>query len=64
MIVNDIVLCKDCIHRPVKPAQYYSGFDLVFPDDKCPCKREDDYSWYPADNWYCANGERKEKSNE
>lgn len=53
-----VVRCKDCKHRPTK--------DIVglldFPDnDVCPCQNSDDswYSWYPADNWFCANGERK-----
>ena len=56
-----IIRCKDCKHRPTKPAQYKNGFDLDFPDDKCPCKCEDDYySWYPGDNWYCASAERKD----
>ncbi len=57
-----LIRCKDCKHRPTKPAQYENGFDLDFPDEKCPCKCEDGYySWYPADNWYCASAERKEK---
>jgi hypothetical protein len=55
-----VVLCKDCKHRPIKPNDYENGFDLEFPDNKCPCQNGDDgwYSWYPADNWYCADGER------
>ena len=53
-----VVRCKDCKHRPIKPKDYTNGFDLEFPDDKCPCKCEDGwYSWYPKDNWFCANGE-------
>lgn len=57
----DIIRCKDCKHRPVKPDDYENGFDLEFPDGKCPCQCDDDwYSWYPADNWFCADGERKE----
>ena len=57
-----VVRCKDCKHRPIKPNDYENGFDLEFPDNKCPCQNGDDgwYSWYPADNWYCAEGERKE----
>jgi hypothetical protein len=56
-----IVRCKDCKHRPIKPNDYENGFDLEFPDNKCPCQNGDDgwYSWYPADNWYCAEGERR-----
>ena len=58
---GELIRCKDCTHRPTKPAQYKNGFDLDFPDDKCPCKCADDYySWYPADTWYCANAERKD----
>jgi hypothetical protein len=56
-----VVRCKDCKHRPIKPNDYENGFDLEFPDNKCPCQNGDDgwYSWYPADNWYCAEGERR-----
>ena len=57
----EIIRCKDCKHRPIKPNDYENGFDLEFPDGKCPCKCADGwYSWYPADNWFCADGERKE----
>ena len=54
-----IVRCKDCKHRPIKPEDYENGFDLEFPDRKCPCYCEGDefFSWYPADDWYCACGE-------
>ena len=54
--------CKDCKHRPSfkKPAKYKTGFDLYFPDEECPCQCDDGYySWYPEDNWFCANGERR-----
>ena len=63
---NRVVLCKDCKHRPTKPATYRNGFDLDFHSDyKCPCQCDDGYySWYPDDNWYCANGERKERIRE
>jgi hypothetical protein len=56
-----VARCKDCKHRPIKPNDYENGFDLEFPDNKCPCQNGDDgwYSWYPADNWYCAEGERR-----
>ena len=61
----DIVRCKDCKHRPKEPdwETYESGFDIEFPEgSKCPCQCSGDqyYSWYPKDDWYCANGERKE----
>jgi len=54
------ILCKDCKHRPTEPAKYKTGFDLYFPDEECPCRCDDGYySWYPEDNWFCANGERR-----
>ena len=57
---QELVRCKDCKHRPVKPDDYETGFDLEFPDGKCPCQCDDGYySWYPNDNWFCANGERR-----
>lgn len=52
----EVVRCKDCKHRPTGE----NRDDLEFPDDKCPCKCEDYwYSWKPADEWYCGNGEQK-----
>ena len=55
------VRCKDCKHRPQKPNyDDYDGFDLEFPDRRCPCQCEDGfYSWYPNDDWFCANGEAR-----
>ena len=54
------ILCKECIHRPKMPDNHVDGFDLEFPDHKCPCQCEDGfYSWYPADDWFCADGERR-----
>ena len=56
-----VVRCKDCKHRPIKPNDYENGFDLEFPDGKCPCQCDDGwYSWYPPDDWFCAEGERKD----
>lgn len=58
--VGDLVRCKDCKHRPIKPDDYENGFDLEFPDGKCPCQCDDGwYSWYPKDDWFCADGERR-----
>lgn len=58
---TEIVHCKDCKHRPIKPEDYENGFDLEFPDGVCPCQCDDGwYSWYPADNWFCADGEPQE----
>ena len=55
-----VVRCKECIHRPKMPDNHVDGFDLEFPDHKCPCRCEDGfYSWYPADDWFCADGERR-----
>lgn len=56
-----LVLCKDCKHRPIKPNDYENGFDLKFPDSKCPCQCSGDnwYSWYPNDDFFCAYGERR-----
>lgn len=60
-----VVRCKDCKHRPKEPdwKTYESGFDLEFPEgSKCPCRCSGDkwYSWYPEDDWFCADGERQE----
>ena len=56
-----VVRCKDCKHRPKEPnwETHKSGFDIEFPEgSKCPCQCSDDYySWYPEDDWFCANGE-------
>jgi hypothetical protein len=59
-----VVRCKDCKHRPKEPnfKTYESGFDIEFPEgSKCPCRCSGDgfYSWYPEDDWFCANGERR-----
>lgn len=52
-----VVRCKDCKHRPTGDDKD----DLEFPDEICPCQCEDFwYSWKPADNWFCGNGERKD----
>ena len=56
-----VVRCKNCKHRPEKPNDYKNGFGLDFPDNKCPCQCADGwYSWYPRDDWFCAEGERKD----
>ena len=58
---QQIIRCKDCKHRPIKPDGYENGFDLEFPDGKCPCQCDDGwYSWFPSDDWFCANGELAE----
>ena len=59
----ELVRCKDCKHRPTQtePPKTY-GFSIEFPEgSKCPCECGDGfYSWYPNDDWYCADGEQKE----
>jgi hypothetical protein len=59
-----VVRCKDCKHRPKEPnfKTYENGFDIEFPDSKCPCKCSGDeyYSWYPEDDWFCADGRRRD----
>ena len=60
----DIVLCKDCKHRPIKEdadgADY--GFNVIAPNtgERCPCLVEDGwYSWMPEDDFHCGYGERE-----
>ena len=57
----ELIRCKDCKHRPTDPENKGLGQSLVFPDDVCPCQIGDNwYSWMPQDDWFCADGERKE----
>ena len=54
---EEIVRCKDCVHRP----KGTNNHDLEFPDYVCPCQCDDFwYNWMPKDDWFCANGERSE----
>lgn len=58
--VVEVVRCKDCIHKPTGSGVNH---DITFPeqDYRCPCRCEDYwYSWMPNDDWFCANGERRE----
>ena len=61
----EIIRCKDCMHRPVVNNNYSNdergcGFDIEFPDYKCPCQCEDGfYNRLPDDNWFCGNAERR-----
>lgn len=58
---DELVRCIDCKHRPKRTGDEGNGFDLEFPDYKCPCYCDDPwYSWMPGDNWFCANGEREQ----
>lgn len=56
-----VVRCKDCIHRPVGDPDEHDVEPSKENDYKCPCLCEDDnwYSWIPADDWFCANGEKR-----
>ena len=58
LLKEEVVRCKDCIHLP----HYDDEGKLQFPwDSPCPCTCPDSYyAWRPADDWFCANGERKE----
>lgn len=56
----EIIRCKDCKHRPIKK----DNGTIVPPgdDEKCPCLCDDEfYSWIPRDDFFCANGERREE---
>ena len=53
------VRCKNCKHRPYDEEGYGISEDLVFPDDVCPFQCDDPwYSQYPADDFFCAKGEK------
>lgn len=56
-----VVMCRECIHRPVGDPGEHDVHPSKENDYKCPCLCEDDnwYSWIPADDWFCANGERR-----
>lgn len=58
---EEIVRCKDCKHKPTKQP-IGKDYDLDFPDSVCPCQNSDDgwYSYCPADDWFCADGEPKD----
>lgn len=59
---GELIRCRDCKHKPTIDGVYEDGFDIVFPDMRCPCQCEDGwYNWMPDDDWYCANAERKEE---
>lgn len=56
-----VVRCKECKHRP----KYDGPNRVVFPDEVCPCQCEDlSYNWMPSDDWFCADGERKDDAHE
>ena len=61
----EIIRCKDCIHRPITNDTYNfddwnCGFDIEFPDYRCPCRCDDEYyNRIPDDDWFCGNAERR-----
>lgn len=61
----EIVRCKDCKHKPHTSDKYdYDngdcGFEIIFPDYRCPCRCDDEYyNHIPDDDWYCGNAERR-----
>ena len=58
-----VVRCKDCKHKPTVTRTKYSDYYVEFPEgSNCPCQNpsEQYYSWCPDDDWFCADGERKE----
>lgn len=61
---SEVVMCKDCIHKPIiNDPRAIGGFGLRFPDFKCPCRCDDPYySWMPNDNWFCGNCEKGEEN--
>lgn len=61
-----VVMCKDCIHRPIiDDPDAKDGFGLLFPDFECPCRCDDPYySLMPKDNWFCGNGEKEAVNDE
>lgn len=58
----EVVRCKNCKHRPKEPdCTEIGGLGIKFPDSRCPCQCGDGYySWYPDDDWFCGNGERRD----
>ena len=65
-IQPEIIRCKDCKHKPY-PSDNYDydngdcGFEIIFPDYRCPCRCDDEYyNHIPDDDWFCGNAERRE----
>lgn len=66
---SEQIRCKECKHRPKRIEEdnedNSDGFNLEFPDERCPCHCEDGwYNWMPADDWFCGNGERRTEKHE
>ena len=63
-VKKELVRCRNCKHRPkfVEPEDEDDVGYLLFPDNKCPCRCEDEwYNWMPKKDWYCGNAERDEE---
>lgn len=64
----EIVRCKDCKHRPYSEDGKRTGFSVKVPEEDedkfiCPWICDDGwYSYIPEDDFYCANGERKDEA--
>lgn len=63
----EIVRCKECKHRGEweRAEDIHGSYSyIVFPDgSRCPGQCEDPfYSWRPDDDWFCAEGERLDKT--
>ena len=67
----EVVRCKDCKHRPhIEKAitRYRQEIEVCAPmvdgreDYSCMCLNPDNsyFSWMPDDDWFCADGERRE----
>ena len=52
---SEIVRCKDCKHK----VDTVDDYDY---ESKCPCYCSGDpfYSWVPDDDWFCADGKKRE----
>lgn len=66
---KSLVKCKECKHRPRPSYPGANVFKNDFPDDVCPYRNKEGCldiweSKCPPDDFFCANGEREEKTNE
>ena len=51
------------VEGPRYPETLKNGHTFMFEDGTCPCVNEWDsyFSYIPKDDWFCANGERREE---
>lgn len=61
----EVVRCKDCVYKPYVVDVFHASYGDIprlESNGKCPCINADDYfySHMPDDDWFCANGERRE----